>query len=95
MYLISYSKKAVKDIQRLKGAGLDGKAKRLIEIIKRNPFQNPPPYEGLVGNKAGLYSRRISLKHRLVHRVEEGAIEKDGVTYQGIVAIIRMWTHYE
>lgn len=95
MYLISYSKKAVKDIQRLKGAGLDGKAKRLIEIIKRNPFQNPPPYEGLVGNMAGLYSRRISLKHRLVYRAEEGAIEKDGITYQGIVAIIRMWTHYE
>ncbi|MCI8367859.1 MAG: Txe/YoeB family addiction module toxin [Eggerthellaceae bacterium] len=95
MYFIAYSKKAIKDIQKLKGAGLDGKARKLIEVIEQNPFQNPPPYEGLVGNMAGLYSRRINLKHRLVYRVEEGEFVRGGKTYQGTVAIVRMWTHYE
>ncbi len=95
MYLISYSKKALKDIPKLKGSGLDRKAKELIATIEQNPFQTPPPYEALVGNLSGLHSRRISLKHRLVYRVEENPIERNGVTYQGTVGIIRMWTHYE
>lgn len=60
MYLIRFSKQADKDKKLLKGAGLDKKAKELLNIIAENPFQNPPPYEGLVGNLSGYYSRRIN-----------------------------------
>ena len=67
MYLIKYEKQAVKDIKNLKGAKLDGKAKALIEILKRNPLE--PPCESLVGNLSGLYSRRINIQHRLVYEI--------------------------
>ena len=79
----------------LKGARLDEKAKTLIERIKENPFQNPPPYEALVGNLQGVYSRRINIQHRLVYQVYDDPVEVDGVTYEGTVKIIRMWTHYD
>lgn len=94
MYRIVYKEQAVKDIKNLKSAKLDKKAKLLIEIIKENPFQTPPPYEGLVGNLAGLYSRRINIQHRLVYQVYEEVVNADGVGYEGTVKIIRMWTHY-
>ncbi len=95
MYRIVYEKQAVKDIKNLKGVCLDGKAKTLIERIKENPFQNPPPYEALVGNLQGVYSRRINIQHRLVYQVYDDPVELDGVTYEGTVKIIRMWTHYD
>lgn len=95
MYRIVYEKQAVKDIKNLKGVRLDGKAKTLIELIKENPFQNPPPYEALVGNLQGVYSRRINIQHRLVYQVYDDPVELDGVTYEGTVKIIRMWTHYD
>ena len=63
MYRIVYEKQAVKDIKNLKAAGLDKKAKERIEIIRSNPFQTPPIYEGLVGNWQGFYSRRINIQH--------------------------------
>ena len=66
MYLIKFSKQAEKDKQRLKAAGLEQKAKDLLNILMQNPFQNPPPYEKLVGNLRGNYSRRINIQHRLV-----------------------------
>ena len=69
MYQIVYTKQAAKDIKNLKTAGLSIKAKELIEIIRNDPFKNPPPYEGLVGNLDGFYSRRINIKHRLVYRM--------------------------
>ena len=84
-YKILYSKFAIKDAKKLSGAKLDTKAKELIEIIRKNPFQNPPPYEKLVGNLNGSYSRRINIKHRIVYEVRE--IDK-------IVRILRMWSHY-
>ena len=84
-YKILYSKLALKDAQNLSSANLDKKAKELIEIIKKNPFQNPPPYEKLVGNLIGTYSRRINIKHRIVYEVRE--MDK-------IVRIHRMWSHY-
>lgn len=71
MYSIVYTKKAVKDIQYLKSAKLDTKAKALIEIIKENPYQTPPPYEKLQGDLFGAYSRRINIKHRIVYEVLE------------------------
>lgn len=95
MWLVVFTKQAAKDAKRLKGAGLDKKAKALVEAVRDDPFKTPPSYEGLVGNLAGLYSRRISLQHRFVYEVLKGRIVKDGVAYDGVVKVIRMWTHYE
>lgn len=95
MYRIIYTKQAVKDIKNLKACGLDKKAKELIEIMKKNPFQNPPSYEKLVGTLQGYCSRRINILHRIVFQViEEPNIHED-IEYEGYVKIIRMWTHYE
>ena len=85
MYTVVYTKKAVKDIPLLKAAGLDGKARALIEILRSAPFQNPPPFEKLQGDLSGAYSRRINLKHRLVYQILEN---------EKTVKIISLWTHY-
>ncbi len=95
MYRIVYEKQAVKDIKNLKSVGLDKKAKELIEVIRENPFKNPPPYEGLVGNLKGFFSRRINIQHRLVYQVYAEAVVIDGIVYEGTVKVIRMWTHYD
>ena len=71
MYTIVYTKKAASDIPKLKAARLDNKAKALLDVIRKNPYQNPPPYEKLVGDLQGAYSRRINIKHRLVYEVLE------------------------
>ena len=86
MYTIVYTKKAAQDIPKLKAAKLDSKAKILIEVLRTNPYQNPPPYEKLLGYLQGAYSRRINVKHRLVYEVLEA---------EKTVKIISMWTHYE
>ncbi|MEE1530900.1 MAG: Txe/YoeB family addiction module toxin [Clostridia bacterium] len=86
VYKIVYTKDSIKDIEKLKGANLNKKVLALIEIIKNNPFQTPPPYEKLVGDLQGLYSRRINIKHRLVYQILENV---------QTVKIISMWTHYE
>lgn len=86
MYEVVFSKSALKNIPNLKAANLAERAKKLIEIISNNPFQNPPPYEKLVGNMAGLYSRRINVQHRLVYEV----LENDK-----IVKVVSVWSHYE
>lgn len=86
MYKIVYTKDSIKDIEKLKGTNLNKKVLALIEIIKNNPFQTPPPYEKLVGDLQGLYSRRINIKHRLVYQILENV---------QTVKIISMWTHYE
>ena len=70
MYKIVYTKNSVKDISKLKSSNLDKKVLALIEVVKNNPFQNPPPYEKLIGDLQDLYSRRINIKHRL-NKVEE------------------------
>ena len=95
MYLIKYDKQAVKDIKNLKSAKLDSKAKQLIEIIRKDPLQNPPPFEALVGNLSGLYSRRINIQHRLVYEIFNEEVSDGETIYEGTVKIIRMWTHYE
>ncbi len=94
MYIIRFSKQADKDKKLLKRAGLDLKAKKLLNVITENPFQNPPPYEGLVGNLSGYYSRRINIQHRLVYQIYDEPIVIDEVEYQGTIKVIRMWTHY-
>ena len=95
MYIVRFSKQAEKDKKMLKGARLDKKAKELLNIVANNPFQIPPPYEALVGNLNGFYSRRINLQHRLVYEVYNEHIIQNGVQYEGTVIIARMWTHYD
>lgn len=93
MYIIRFSKQADKDKKLLKGAGLDGKARALLHIIAGNPFQNPPSYEGLVGNLNGYYSRRINIQHRLVYQVYNDPVVVDGKEYEGTIKVVRMWSH--
>lgn len=81
-----YAKSAQKDAQKLSSAGLKAKAELLLAILQENPFQNPPPYEKLVGDLSGAYSRRINIQHRLVYEVLE---------QQQVVKILQMWSHYE
>jgi toxin YoeB len=83
---IIYAKQAQKDARKLVSAGLKAKAQELLKVIETDPFQNPPPYEKLVGDLAGAYSRRINIQHRLVYQV----LEKEHV-----VKVLRLWTHYE
>ena len=86
MWKIKLTKNAIKDIPKLKSAGLWNKTKRILDILKNNPFQNPPSYEKLVGDLKGFYSRRINQQHRIVYKVFSDIV---------IVEIFAMWTHYE
>ncbi len=95
MYQVMFTKQAAKDAKRLKTAGLDKKAKQLVEIVRNDPFQSPPSYEALVGNLCGLYSRRINLQHRFVYQVIPEATEEDGQRFDGTIKVVRMWSHYE
>jgi len=81
-----YTKQAQKDAKKLASSNLRTQAQTLLDIIQTNPFQNPPPYEKLVGDLNGAYSRRINIQHRLVYEVIES---------EHTVKILRMWTHYE
>ncbi|MDG4554648.1 MAG: Txe/YoeB family addiction module toxin [Candidatus Competibacter sp.] len=83
---LRYTKLAQKDAKKLASVNLKNKAMELLNVISENPFQNPPPYETLVGDLAGAYSRRINIQHRLVYQVLE---------QEKIVKILRMWSHYE
>nr|WP_232849755.1 Txe/YoeB family addiction module toxin [Bowmanella yangjiangensis] len=83
---VYYTKQAQKDARKLASSGLKDKAKELLQIIEENPYQNPPPYEKLVGDLAGAYSRRINIQHRLVYQV----LEKEKS-----IKVLRLWTHYE
>lgn len=83
---IEFTKRAVKDVELIKQSGLKDAVLELLEVLKNNPFQNPPPFEKLVGDLKGTYSRRINIKHRLVY-----AVYKD----RHCVRILRLWTHYE
>lgn len=84
-YQLLYTKAALKDAINLNTTGLKDKALQLLEIVAENPFQNPPPYEKLIGDLAGAYSRRINIQHRLVYQVLEA---------EKIVKVLRLWTHY-
>lgn len=85
-WALVYARHAVKDAQKLAASGLKPKAQELLAVLAQDPFQNPPPFEKLVGDLAGAYSRRINIQHRLVYEVF--ASEKT-------VRVLRMWTHYE
>jgi toxin YoeB len=81
-----FARHAEKDAKKLAAAGLKAKAQNLLELLQNDPFQNPPPYEKLVGDLAGAYSRRINIQHRLVYEV---------FAKEHVVRVLRMWTHYE
>lgn len=85
-WVLVYTKDAQKDAKKLAVSGLRKKAEVLLAVLKVDPFQNPPPYEKLVGDLLGAYSRRINVQHRLVYQV---------LKTERIVKIIRMWSHYE
>ena len=86
MWQVVFTKQAQKDAQKLSGAGLRPKAEKLIEILRENPYQTPPPFEKLLGDLAGAFSRRINIQHRLIYQTLDA---------EKVVKVIRMWTHYE
>ena len=81
-----FSKQAQKDAKKLKETGLENRTEYILEILRFDPFQDSPPYEKLVGDLSGAYSRRINIKHRLVYQIYEE---------EKTIKVIRMWTHYE
>ncbi len=83
---LAYSKQALKDAKKITASGLKPKAEALLSVLAIDPFQNPPPFEKLVGDLAGTYSRRINIQHRLVYEV---------FSKERTVRVLRMWTHYE
>jgi toxin YoeB len=85
-WALHYSKQAQKDAKKLASSGLKSKAQTLLALLETDPFQNPPPFEKLVGDLSGAYSRRINIQHRLVYQVLEA---------EKAVKILRLWTHYE
>ena len=96
MWKVVFAKQAAKDAKKLKATGLDKKAKELVDVVRESPFANPPAYEALVGNLSGFYSRRISIQHRFVYTIVQGEfVDDSGTRYDGIVKVVRMWTHYE
>ncbi len=83
---VVFAKQATKDAEKVAASGLKPKAQQLLAILASDPFQNPPPFEKLVGDLAGTYSRRINIQHRLVYEV---------FTQENTVRVLRMWTHYQ
>lgn len=85
-WTLVFTKQAKKDAKKLASSNLKPQAQRILDILRINPYQNPPPYEKLVGDLSGACSRRITIRHRLVYQVLDSI---------KIVKVIRMWTHYE
>jgi toxin YoeB len=83
---VVFTKLAQKDAKRLSAAGLRKKAETLLDILRKNPYQTPPPFEKLLGDLSGAYSRRINIQHRLVYQILDD---------EKVVKVISMWTHYE
>lgn len=83
---VVFTKQAQKDAKKLFSAGLRSKAEHLLDTLRENPYQTPPPYEKLLGDLSGAYSRRINIQHRLVYQVLDD---------KKVVKVIRLWTHYE
>ena len=86
MWRVVFTKRALKDAKKLSAAGLRSKAETLLDILRENPYQTPPPFEKLIGDLSGAYSRRINIQHRLVYQI---------IDDQKTVKVIRMWTYYE
>jgi Txe/YoeB family toxin of toxin-antitoxin system len=100
MYKVILSRQAEKDLDKLKKAGsaYARKVKELVGIVAENPYQNPPPYEKLVGDLQGYYSRRINEQHHFIYNIlpnTDNLTDTSGTPYKGIIHVLRMWTHYE
>jgi len=85
-WALRYTRQAQKDARKISASGLKKRAQALLDLIEEDPYQNPPPYEKLVGDLSGVYSRRISIQHRLLYQVYEE---------EHVIKVIRLWTHYE
>ena len=86
MWKVVFTRQAQKDAKKLSAAGLRPKAEKLIEILRNNPYQTPPPFEKLLGDLSGAFSRRINIQHRIIYQILDEI---------KTVKVIRMWTHYE
>ena len=86
MWRVVYTKQALKDAKKISAAGLRAKAEALLDIQRKNPYQTPPPFEKLIGDLSGAYSRRINIQHRLIYQI---------IDDERTIKVIRMWTHYE
>ncbi len=86
MWKIVYTKQALKDAKKMSAFGLRKKAEKLLSTLRVNPYQTPPPFEKLIGDLSGAYSRRINIQHRIVYQI---------LDHEKIVKVIRLWTHYE
>lgn len=86
MWRLVFTKQSQKDAKKLSSAGLRQKAENLIEMLRENPYQTPPPFEKLLGDLSGAFSRRINIQHRIVYQIYND---------EKVVKVIRMWTHYE
>ena len=86
MYHLVYTNQALKDAKKAGKAGLKNKIEKLLEILENDPYQNPPPYEKLIVDLTGAYSRRINIQHRMIYQIYDN---------EKVVKIIRMWTHYQ
>ena len=86
IWSVVYTKQAQKDARKIASSNLKAQTQRLLDLLAKNPFQNPPPYEKLMGDLAGAYSRRINIQHRLVYQVYES---------ERTIKVVRMWTHYQ
>ena len=98
MYKVILSRQALKDLDKLKRAGYNRKARDLVNIVENNPYKMPPRYEKLTGDLHGYYSRRINEQHRFIYDVLpniDNLLDDDDKPYNGIVHVLRMWTHYE
>jgi toxin YoeB len=85
-WALAFTKQAQKDAKKLASSGLKDKAQAMLQVLERNPYQNPPPFEKLVGDLSGAYSRRINIQHRLVYQILDS---------ERVVKVLRLWTHYE
>ncbi len=83
---IVFTRQAQKDAKKVSASNLKPKAEKIFQVLRQNPFQTPPPYEQLVGDLAGAYSRRLNIQHRIIYQI---------ITDEKTIKIIRMWTHYE
>ena len=86
MWRVVFTRQAQKYAKKLSSAGLRPKAEKLIEILRESPYQTPPPFEKLLGDLSGAFSRRINIQHRIVYQIHDD---------EKVVKVIRMWTHYE
>jgi Txe/YoeB family toxin of toxin-antitoxin system len=97
-YNVIFSRQAVKDLQKLRQAGLGRQAKEITDILMKNPYQMPPRFEKMLGDLRNCFARRINIQHRYIYQVlpnDDEMRDENGILYEGVVHVFRLWTHYE